>query len=261
MAPRLESWLTTACAALLCDNGAPLAVVVVPNPTLQMGWMPDNPQALQLSSPYTTRARTDQPFDSDLQVQVATMIAERFVAQASNNMQPIYPADAYYLRQAVVSWLVGRFVEIDTNSYVVSSLAFQFGDAAVGRLVQVMQPTSDGRILADAAGVTSFDVANLDWRDYLTWRLVAEDSLIAQRDQTNFLALYDTSDQLINDTALARFNTASPPEDRVVTLAVPQTGVNGAAEILATVQVGQAENVRQELVLFRLVDGLWKRAS
>jgi hypothetical protein len=261
MTTRLESWLTIACGALPCDNSLPLAVVVVPNPTLQTGWMPDNSQALQLSSPYTTRARTDQPFDPDLQIQVATIIAERFVSQASNNMQPTYPADAYYLRQAAVSWLVGRFVEVDTNAYVVSSLASQYGDASVGRLVQAMQPTSDARILAEAAGMASLDITNLDWRDFLTWRLRAEDSLIAQRDQANFLALYDTRDQAVNDTAVARFNSAAPPENRVVTAVVPQVGIDGSAELSATVQVGEGETARQELVLFRLVDGLWKRAS
>ncbi len=261
MIPRLENWLTIACSTFPCDNSVPLAVVVVPNPTLQTGWMPDNPRALQMSSPYTTRARTDQPFEPDLRLQIANMIADHFVSQTSNNMQPTYPADAYYLRQAVVSWLVGRFVEIDTNSFVVSSLASQYGDTAVGRLMQIMQPTSNARVLAEAAGVASLDIANLDWRDFLTWRLVAEASLIAQRDETNFLALYDTRDETLRNTALARFNETTPSENQVVTVAVAQTGADGSPEILATVQVGPPENARQELVLFRLVDGLWKRAS
>jgi hypothetical protein len=261
MGPRIENWLRIACGALACENSLPLAVVVIPNPTLQTTWMADNPRALQMPSPYTTRARTDQPFDPDLQLQIADIIAQQLVAQASNNMQPQYPSDAYYLRQAVVSWLVGRFVEIDTNSFVVNSLAAQYGDAAVGRLVQAMQPTSDARVLAEVTGVPSLDAANLDWRDLLTWRLVLEDSLISQRDEANFLALYDTRDENLRNAALARFNSFTLPETRVVTVAVPQTGVDGAPEIMATVQVGQAENLRQELVLFRLVDGLWKRAS
>ncbi|MFN8373310.1 MAG: hypothetical protein U0694_10605 [Anaerolineae bacterium] len=261
MGPRLTSWINSACAALPCDNSLPLAVVVLPNPTLQIGWMADNPLALQMPSPYTTRARTDQPFDPELQLQIANMVADHFVALASNSMQPVYPADAYYLRQAVVSWLVGQFVEIDTSSFVISSLAAQYGAPAVGRLVQAMQPTSDARVLAQAAGVASLDGANLDWRDFLTWRLIAEDSLIAQRDEANFLALYDTRDENIRNAALARFNAASPAENRVVTVVGAQTGADGSPELTATVQVGEGDSARQELVLFRLVDGLWKRAS
>lgn len=261
MGPRLENWLRIACGALPCGGGVPLAVVIVPNPTLQAGWMIETPNALQLSSPYTTRARSDQPFDPDLQLQIANIVAQHLVASASNEMQPVYPADAYYLQQAVVSWLVGRFVEIQTNAYVISSLAALYGDISVGQLVQVMQPTSDARVLAQAVGGDSLAALNLDWRDFLTWRLVAEDSLIALRDQTNFLALYDTRDTNIVNAALARFDNPAPTENRVVTVAVPQTGVDGSPELLATVQVGTAEAGRQELVLFRLVDGLWRRAS
>ncbi len=174
-------------------------------------------------------------------------------------MEPSYPADAFYLHSAVVSWLVGRFVQIDTNSFLIASLAEHYGEEAVGQLVSLMQPSSDTGIFVPVTGVTSLEQADLDWRDFLTWRLATEAELIARRDRENFFRLYDTSDPAVISRASQRFDANAPEGSRVVVRVLPETGPEGRPQLRATVRVG--ENAREEEVLFRLVDNIWLRAD
>lgn len=257
---KLSGWLTLACAALNCTPPE-LGVEVVPDETLQPSWSPGGTWLLQIPSPYVHRARSDMPFDLNLQFAVASLLAERLVASSSNNLQPVYPADAYYLRQAVMSWLVGRFVQVDTNAFVINSLAANYGDAAVGRLLAALQPDSNVSILAQAAGAASLDQTNLDWRDFLTWRIVTEDDLIRRNDETNFTMLYDTRDENARNLAYQRFREGAPPLSKVVITATPEIGADGIPVIRAVVQVGEKESAILQEVLFRLADGVWKRLN
>lgn len=256
----LAEWLTTGCAALACQNLPKVMIEIVPDETLQIGWSPASPWLLQIPSPYLKGARLDNPFDLDMQLQVANLIAERLVAQSANNVQAIYPADAYYLHEAAIAWLIGRFAHVNTDSFLVRSLAETYGDQAVGRLLQVMQPNADASVLNQVAGTFSLDEVRADWRDFLTWRLKIEDDLIAQRDETNFVLLYDTRDDAIRNIAYSRFNAGLPPEEKVVLSAQPEN-VGGMPQLRAQVQIGSGDAVRQEEVIFRLVDGVWRRAS
>lgn len=261
MGTAMEEWLQTACGAINCAQPPTVNVDVLPDEGLQLQWSANDPWTLQVPSPYITRARSDMPFDTRLQFGVAGLLAERLVAASSANMQPTYPADAYYLRQAIVSWLVGKFVHKDTNAFVVDSLARNYGDAAVGRLLQAMQPGSDVSILAGAAGASSLDQANLDWRDFLTWRLMTEDELIRRRDDANFLNLYDTRDENVRNLASQRYTVIPGDVKRTVLSAPLEMGADGLPMLRAAVQVQEGANVSQEEVLFRLVDGIWRRAN
>ena len=138
------------------------------------------------------------------------------------DFSPTYPSDAYYLRQTIVSWLVKRFAEVETNSFLISSLATTYGDPAVGQLLQALQPTSNIGVLSQITG-KALDVAGLDWRDFLTWRLVLENELITRQDQTDFLELYDPS---MRDQAIARYNAGGSTDQRTVISAIPEQ-VNG----------------------------------
>lgn len=261
MGTAIQEWLQTACAALVCPHPPNVSVDILPDDALQVAWSANDPWTLQVPSPFMTRARSDIPFDTDMQFSLAGLLAERLVATASANMQPTYPADAYYLRQAVVSWLVGKFVHQDTNAFVIDSLAKNYGDAAVGKLLAAMQPGSDGSILAGAAGVGTLDQANLDWRDFLTWRLLTEDELIRRRDDANFLSLYDTRDENVRNLASGRYSVIPGDIKRTVLSAPLEIGADGLPTLRATVQVQDGANISQEEVLFRLVDGVWRRAN
>lgn len=257
---KMSGWLSLACAALNCTPPE-LSVEIVPDETLQPSWSASNPWQLQLPSPYVQRARSDMPFDLNLQFAVASLLAERLVASTSNNLQPVYPADAYYLRQAVVSWLVGRFVQVDTNAFVINTLAANYGDAAVGQLLSALQPDSNVSILAQVAGVASLDQTNLDWRDFLTWRIITEDDLIRRGDETNFTAFYDTRDENTRNLAYQRFREGAPPLKKVVLTATLEMGADGVPIIRAVMQVGENESTTLQEVLFHLADGVWKRLN
>jgi len=257
---KMSGWLSLACAALNCTPPE-LSIEIVPDETLQPSWSASNPWQLQFPSPYVHRARSDMPFDLNLQFAVASLLAERLVASTSNNLQPVYPADAYYLRQAVVSWLVGRFVQVDTNAFVINTLAANYGDAAVGRLLSALQPDSNVSILTQIIGVASLDQTNLDWRDFLTWRIVTEDDLIRRGDETNFTAFYDTRDENTRNLAYQRFREGAPPLKKVVLTAALEMGADGVPIIRTVVQVGENESTTLQEVLFRLADGVWKRLN
>ena len=251
----LSGWLDYACNALACGDMPQIRVSIVPDPGLQIAWSPDDVWLMQMPSPYTDRARVDMPFEFALRFDVANLVAERLVNVASGNMQPVYPADAYYLRSSIVSWLVGRFVAIDTNTFLISSLAQNYGEPAVGSLLSAMQPDSNAAIINSVTGAESLAQANLDWRDFLTWRLALESELIARREEAYFLTLYDTRDEATRDAAYARFNAGEAPAQRVVVSAQPETGPDGAFQLRAQVESGE------EAVIFRLVNDTWLRAN
>jgi hypothetical protein len=257
----IERWLQTGCEALTCDQPPEVSVDILPDDALQVSWSPNDPWALQVPSPYVRQARSDMPFNVEMQFSVANLLAERLVAVESANIQPVYPADVYYLRQAIVSWLVGRFVQMDTNAFVIDSLAANYGAPAVGRLLMALGPSSDVSVLAGAAGVASVEQANLDWRDFLTWRLMTEDELIRRRDDANFLSLYDTRDE--NTRALASQRCTIVPGEikRTVSSALLEASADGLPTLRASVEVVQNGTIAQEEVLFRLVDGVWRRAN
>lgn len=261
MGLRLEDWIETGCVVMACEGFPTITVDIVPEVGLTTAWTESNPWNLVVPSPFVGRARSDMPFDLTMQIEVATLLAERMVGFSSGYMSPQYPADAYYLRSAVVSWLVGRFVLINTNSFLVESLAQNYGLPAVGRLVQVMQPDTDMSVLLLVTGTLTIDQANLDWRDFLTWRLVTEDELIARRDEQAVLRLYDTNDSSALNNAYARLSANAVREQRVVTVVTSELSPQGVPQLRATVRVGQDETVREEQAVFRLVNGVWLRVS
>ncbi len=254
---KLENWLTFGCSVLTCTDLPEITVEIIPDQAVAVGWSAEDEWRLQMPSPFTRQARLDHPFDLGLQLQTANLIAERIVGQATAN-QPEYPADAYYLRSAVVSWLVGRFAQVDTNSFLIASMAQNYGDETVGRLLTSLPPNGSTAVINTVLGTPSLDQANLDWRDFFTWRLVLENELIARQDEANFLRLYDDADL---NVAYQRYAQGVSGVSRVVTSVMPENTTDGSTVLRAIVQVGGAENGQQEAVLFRLVDGLWRRLN
>lgn len=106
---RYQEWLQFACGVLACGEQPSVTVDIMPIEGLVAGWSPQDNWVLQVPSPYMKRVRADLPFDVELQVELANLLAERLVNAALSSKPPIYPADAYYLRQGIISWLgIGR---------------------------------------------------------------------------------------------------------------------------------------------------------
>lgn len=262
LAARLDEWLRDGCAVLTCGSLPTLNVEIVPEVGLEVSWAQADPWLLQILSPLVGRARSDMPFDLDLQLKVGHLLAERLVATASNNFQPWYPNDASYFRQAVVSWLVGRFVKVDTGAFLLNSLAQNYDAAAIGRLLRALQPDSSLQLLTQITGVPSVEQANLDWRDYLTWRLVTADDLLAKRDEANYLSFWDTRDENARNQAYQLFTAQVVGDVKKAVISAPvERTPDGTAEIRAVVQMGEGEAATTEVVLFRFVNGAWRRVN
>lgn len=256
----LDSWLEAGCAALSCAAVPALTVEIAPDEAAQMSWGGGEVWTLRLPSPYAGVARLDQPFDLSRQLEAAGLLADRLTAAAAGGQSAAFPFDAYYLRTAVTSWLAGRFTQINTNSFLVASLAQSYGDAAVGALVRALQPESGVDVVAAVTGVP-LEQAGLDWRDFFTWRLTVEDELLKRADEAAFLNLYDTRDESARLLAYERFAAGATGERRVVVSVIPEDDPAGGTRLRAVVQVGEGAAARQEAAVFRVSDGVWRRAS
>ncbi|MCU0500058.1 MAG: hypothetical protein MUF87_22140 [Anaerolineae bacterium] len=257
---RVESWINTSCNGVLACGDFPHITIeilnqqVLPEPI----WSTIDEWTLQVSSPLIGKARYDQPFYGEVLIAVADLIAKRLVRESSGTREdPVYPNDAYYLRPAVVSWLVGRFVQLNTQSHLITSLALNYGEAKVGELLKRLTPTASIQLFAELTGVENISVANLDWRDYLTWRLQLENELIARTDEAAFIGLYHPQFvQIARDRYQAWDQNATPALGVVQHLEVVQTE-NGTPQLTALVRYPENEG----RIRFWLIDGVWKRAG
>lgn len=260
MGRALDEWLLVACDALPCDTLPEIRVRIAPTDVPQMAWSAEDPWLLEMRSPYVDRARSDRPFSPELQVQAATLISERLIQHVQGGTGAMYPADADFLESAVETWLVGQFVLVDTGSYLIRSLAENYSPEHVGDLLRAIGPDSGVDVLVSVTG-ESLDEAALDWRDFLAWRLRLEGQLAATRDEANFMRLYDTRDDGIRAAAVGRYNQAPGPEPVVTMVRRGSPAADGSPQIVAEARLGMDEDAPEVLVLFRLVDGVWRRAS
>lgn len=261
LATSLESWLSFTCTSLDCTGLPLLEVEIIPRPGLAASWSEIAPWTLHVPSPYVGRARLDRPFDTPLQQALAALMAERLVARVTGSVQPVPYTDAAYLTQAVKHWLAGQFTQVDTQSYLVQTYAERYGSAAVGRTLQSLTPDAPLSILNAPAGVAGLDTLEVDWRDYLTWRLNTEAELHAAQNQAGFVAMYDTREQAVADLAFSRFAQPVSTVPREVMAVQPERQPDSTLILKATVRVGEAENVSQETARFRLADGVWRRIN
>ena len=256
----MDDWIASACAALVCDDLPVIRVAIVPQGITQTDWTSEGPWLLVMPSPYSGRARTDTPFSPETQVRVATVLAERLVLFAANNSNAQYPADAYFLQQAVISWLIGRFTLIDTQSFLISSLATIYGESAVGQLLQRMPPDVNIGILTQLTG-TTLEQSNLDWRDFFTWRLTLENELILSQDTAALLALYDTRDDGVLNAAYSRLGQPLIEPIEVAASRPHNLSPDGLPQQAVTARIGEGEGAVEVQILFRLLDNQWVRAS
>ncbi len=260
LGPQLARWVHDGCAAVGCDSLPQVDVEILPDQALQAGWASANPWVLQLPSPLTGRARLDTAFDASLQTQVSALLAERLVEQATS-VQTVYPSDAVFLRQAAVDWLASHFTGAQTTSYLVASLVQNYGADSVGRLLRALQPTSDISVLNQVTAAPSVAQSNVDWRDFLTWRLNTEADLVAKRDQTSFALLYDLNDDDARVAATRVYTANAAPVPQAATAVVSELAPTGEAQLRARVQIGTGDSARETEATWRMVDGVWKRVS
>ncbi len=260
MGVELESWINSTCGPILQCGDLPHIRVNIGTDALltEPVWDSTNPWQLDLSSPYLVRARTDRPFSGQFRLDVAAVLAERLVDESLNFSEAaVYPRDSFYLRAAVVSWLTGRFVGIDSQAHLITSLAQNYGQSAVGDLIAALAPDASADVLRSVTGAAALNETTLDWRDFLTWRMRLENELRERGDLFNFSSLYTPQMQ---ERVQQRFDMPDVLRP-TVTLVEAGTAIDGLPQLSATVRYGPAESGVTDRVLFRLVDGTWKRAN
>ncbi|MFO7320548.1 MAG: hypothetical protein DIU68_002365 [Chloroflexota bacterium] len=261
MLPKVEAWLEDGCEILGCATLPSLTFEIVPTDVSEPLWSPANPWSMQIPSPSIDRVRLDQPFSPSLQVPVANLLASRLVDQAVDNRQLDPYSDAAYLRRAAGDWLAGRFTEAQEQSVLVDSLAQIYGLDSVRRLLHLLQPESDIQVLTEVTGMPSLDQTGLRWDDFLEWRLNLESELILNRDEANFLRLYDTGDETARTLAYNRFAQGVAPGPNEVVAVTAGTDAAGTPLLHVRVQTSNEISLSESEVVFRLVEGSWKRLN
>lgn len=262
VAVELDRWLNEACQLMSCDGLPPITVDIVPQ-AIEMTWVNPETGAWQLvmSSPYIRRARADIPFDTQARIAMATLFANQLVNRTLANA-PIAPnTDPDFLKSAILSWMVGRFVQINTQSYLIDSLSNQYGIASVGVLLRALPSASSITVLSSVTGTGSLASANLDWRDFVKWRLELEDSLILQGNEADWQRLYDFRDETVRTTAYSRFSANMAGQERTVLATRIGQAADGTAQLMAEIEVNTGAELARRTIVFNLVNDVWLRAN
>ena len=256
----IQVWLDKGCGLLDCDGMPRLTIDIVPEAGNAATWLDEPAMRLQIRSPYVDIARADTPFDGPLQVLVSSMLGERLVNEHTGYLTVAYPNDAYFLRQASINWLIELFTRLDIGATLMRSLASNYGDDKIAQLLTQLSDTSDMSII-EAVVDEPLEGADLDWRDFIEWRLRLERELINTRRQNEWLSLYDTSDESVRLVAYERYSLGTTAQDySVIDQAVWSTPY-GWPQLRATVRATGDDGNGEEIILFNLVNGVWKRAS
>ncbi len=251
----LETWITKGCDLLDCGPLPRLRVAVDPEAPDEAAWADEAAMRLRLRSPYVSLARADTPFDGRLQFRVGAMLAERLVKAHSDELKP-ESQDAAFLRRSAIAWLSETFTRLDSGATLMRSLADSYGEDKIAELLSALAATSDMSII-ESVIQQPVAGANLDWRDYIEWRLRLENELLAADRRHEWLELYDTRDESARLAANARYGRGPIEQDyRVIDQQIWSERA-GDPQLRATLLVDGEEAI----ILFNLVDGVWKRAN
>lgn len=255
----VHSWRMRSCDLIDCDALPELRVDVDPKAVDRVAWIDESNLHMRVRSPYVDIARADLPFDGAFRLQVSMLLAERLVVEITE-LRASYPHDALFLRESATKWLSEWLVGVAPDGRLVHSLAKQYGEQRVVQLLSILSATADMSILQEVLPV-AIESAELDWRDFIAWRLNTEAELIRARAEEEWLRLYDTSDPDARAAAYRRFNDNAPLRLLGVSEPVIWVGDDGKSQLRATVEFESAEGIAAEVILFNLVNQVWKRAS
>ena len=256
----LEDWRRRACDIFDCGDLPLMTVDVVIDADTTLAWRDERNLRLEVQSPYLDMARADTPFDAAYQLQTSHFFAERVINAQTNYRAAAYPHDAHFLRGAAIDWLAAWLTDsVDSNS-LLGSLADNYGAKTVAQLVANLGATDNMAILQRVI-TDPLAEADLDWRDFIGWRLDLEAQLIAARAEDEWLRLYDTSDASVRRAAYARFDQNAPAQTHLVVDQYLGTSNAGDPMLRASVYAGDGNQAQAEFVTFNMVNGVWKRSN
>lgn len=260
LAAKLVDWLERSCSLLNCSDMPDLSVEVVADAPEVVAWVDERAMRLRLRSPYSDIARADLPFDGPYQIQASRIIAQRLTAEHTKRRTAIYPHDAYFIREAVSEWLSRWLLRIESGDSLIGSLAQNYGMEAVAHLLSGLSPTDDMSIVQRFIP-DPISGAELEWRDFIEWRLRTEDELITARAEQAWLKLYDTSDESVRIAAYERFNRNAAARPPSVVDHVIWWSDDGLPQLRITARYEDESSAGDVIILFNLVNQVWKRAS
>lgn len=256
----LVDWRQRSCNLLNCGDIPVVQVEIVPNAIEAVAWMNEQNLRLRLQSPYVDIARADLPFDGAYRLQVSRLLTRRLTEEHSRLDSASYPHDAYFIHESALKWLSEWLVGVNYTAGLIQSLAQNYGEQQVAHLLSVLSAIDDMSTMQEVVPV-AIERADLDWRDFIAWRLQTEAQLITARAENDWLQLYDTSNESVRIAAYERFNLNAPPKLRAVIDHVIWTAENGIPQLRVTAEFESVSSTQVEIVLFNLIDKVWKRAN
>lgn len=263
LSEQVSLWLDDACSYLDCSMLPLLTFDIVTEYLPEAYWAPNEEFAWQmvLSSPYLHQARLDNPLSQTLQVDIASLLANRLIDTVLNKASITYPSDAYFLHSSLVAWMVGRFVQVNPETYFVDSLVNNYGIPTLQEVLRAWQQEINLATLAPILGVSTIADANLDWRDFIAWRLRTEYELIQRSDEANWQRLYDFSDVQVREIAYNLYrDEVGFVFHRIIDLSYI-TGQDGMDQLLVQYEVDRNGQSSTRVAYFRLVNEVWLRIS
>ena len=256
----LEDWRRRACDLFDCGDLPLMTVDVVVDADTTLAWRDNRNLRLEVLSPYLDLARADTPFDSAYQLQTSRFFAERVIDAHTSYRAAAYPHDAHFLRQAAIDWLAAWLTDSGDSNSLLGSLAGNYGAKTVAQLVANLGATDSMAIMQRVIS-DSLAEADLDWRDFIGWRLDLEAQLIATRAEDEWLRLYDTSDASVRRAAYARFDQNAPAQTHRVVDQYLGASNAGDPTLRVSVYAGDGNQAQAEFVTFKMVNGVWKRSN
>ena len=254
----VTGWLRQGCDILACGDLPRMDIDILTDLPQAAAWSDDG--RLLLQSPYVHGARADRPFDAARQLDAAKLLADWLIRAQTGDLTFSYPHDVVQLRQSAHLYLVEQFAQVDSGAGLVESLASHYGRGKVGQLVSLFAPTADMSIIQQVIP-EPIGRAKLDWRDFIAWRLDTEARLIASRAESEWLNLYDATQESTLAAAYERYRANRPPQPQRVVAQQIGTAADGTPQLRVTVRTGSENGFREHIILFNLVNGIWKRAS
>ena len=257
----LDEWYGTACEFVDCasqlDTVFKIVSFAIPNSLIS----PESEQQYLVQSPYIGRARSDQPFDNTYRIALATALAEQFLSDATEQASFLPNTDGSFLRSAIISWMVGNFVEVGTESYLIQSIVDNYGTDGLANLIDILDPNSMIAMLPSVVQVSSIESAQFDWRDYIDWLINLESQWIVEQNEADWQTIYDFRDESLRQVAYERYRAAQlfPPVQIISTQL--QTESDGTTQLIARVRFGQSGSFTEDIIRYNLVNNIWKRIS
>ncbi|MCC7448535.1 MAG: hypothetical protein IT324_14030 [Anaerolineae bacterium] len=258
---RVDDWWTDGCNILGCRDLPKLTVEVAAELSQQPRWDFERPNTLIIPSPLASedRARADVSITPTLEEAVAVRLAEQLFNVSTGNLRPVQTADAAWIRQMAIEWLAASFIgrgDPDRLSFM-QSLKDHYGQPALAAVVRALSPNADISIIGTALKQPIESLA-LDWRMFFQWRLDVEKTLLnpGRQDTNAFQALWDTANPQALEQMRLRQSRPTQATPQVQSVAITR-GTDGVAR--ANVAVS-ADN-KPQTIIFRLVNGAWKRSA